>query len=177
MTCRLKRKSWLEGGCLGGRPARQRCCSGELNTSRLMLIVFGWISPLYMVEDLHCIWGVYLRHIWLMLFAVLYGDLHCIWFLNVPSTPFNSLQSCHPPFVIPLEKVLSWNSSKFIKTYGSCKDEWQMNGSLISCRRFYLRHTPTHLKTSVASFQRIWILGKVCKKKRLLLKNVNKQWL
>ena len=165
MTCRLKRKSWLEGGCLGGRPARQRCCSGELNPSRLMLIVFGWMSPLYMVEDLHCIWGVYLRHIWLMLFAVLYGDLHCIWFLNVPFAPFNSFQSCQPPFIILLEKVLGWNSAKFIKTYGSCKDEWQMNGSLISCRRFYLRHTPTHLKTSVASFRRIWFLGKVCKKK------------
>ena len=146
MTCRLKRKSWLR--CLfrwtAGSPAvlqwwieykpfDAHCI--WLNIS----IVYVWRSSLYLVG--------HLRRIWLMFFAVLSwrSSLHLV--LNVPFAPFNSFQSCQPPFVGLLEKVLGWNLAKVIKTYGSCKDEWEMNGSLISCRRFYLRHTPTHLKT------------------------------
>ena len=146
MTCRLKRKSWLRWlfrwttgspavlqWWIEYQPFDAHCI--RLNIS----IVNGWRSSLYLVGCL--------RRFWLMFCAVLSwrSSLHLV--LNVPFAPFNSFQSCQPPFVGLLEKVLGWNLAKVIKTYGSCKDEWEMNGSVISCRRFYLRHTPTHLKT------------------------------
>ena len=111
-----------------------------------IFIVFGWISSSYLVDVLRCTF---------LAIFIAFG----FWMSPFPlSKVFNhAITSICPS--------LKSSGLEFIKTYGSCKDECPMNCSLISCRRFYLRHPPTHLKTSGALFRRIWFLGKGCKKK------------
>ena len=177
-TCRLKRKSWLRWlfrwttgspavlqWWIEYQPFDAHCI--RLNIS----IVNGWRSSLYLVGCL--------RRFWLMFCAVLSwrSSLHLV--LNVPFAPVNNFQphfkkrkkNCWP----------SWKSSRleFGQSYQNVwkLQRWMGNEWLTDFLPQILLETHTNTFENC-----LWIhsgeydfLAKYVRKKRLPLKNVNKQ--